>query len=316
MQARLALVGCLLLVSSASCCSLVLRPGLRVKAISADGNIIQLKLSFSESTYSYDGDDAPCGSAAVLQYDWASGELRPGLDFSERDLDLGPRLDLSCFDVIFRVGGVSVTDKASGAAVDFVLSSLESPGRAHAWQSNGRLYVYYSLGTAPSSRVFELAICSLSEGSCVLDSARDLQRYLVLTGDEWNPAVFEEASVVQLSTMDSCFQRLYFYSGPAAVPSVPSLSDASKVSTLVRGESLAGPNIIFNAVIAYDGALVLERTDLATGQTARHTLGGAAVREQMLRQCFSPSPPPLSQADDQAGSEDGTQEDVALSGCC
>jgi len=71
-EARLA-IGCLLFMPSASGCSLFLRPGLRVRAIHAVAisDIVQLKLSFSESTYSYGGDEAPCGSEAVLQYNWA-----------------------------------------------------------------------------------------------------------------------------------------------------------------------------------------------------------------------------------------------------
>jgi len=68
-----------------------------------------------------------------------SSELRPGLDFSERALDLGPRLDLSRFDVVFRVGGLSVNNRTSGAAVDFSLGNLDNPSDASFWQSSGRL---------------------------------------------------------------------------------------------------------------------------------------------------------------------------------
>lgn len=127
--------------------------------------------------------------------------------------------------------------------------------------------------------------------------------------------MYEETSLVQLSTLDSCYARLYFYSGPAAVTAVPRLSDASTVSTLARSGEAARPSIVFDAAIDHAGALVLERTDLATGQTAGRTLGGAVVREQMLALC---SPPPVpSQSEDQLGAqEQSAGGDASFSGCC
>jgi hypothetical protein len=290
----------------ASGCSVFPSAGLRLDALSADGSgRIQLKLWFAESAYSYEPASSDCGDKAVLQYDWTTGSLQPIAEFNAQSPDLGPVLDLAGFTVSFRVGEATV--QTTKGEVIFALPSLQSPESATFWASNGRVYFYYQLASVDD---FELSICSPAHGTCVLDTAGSLHRYVVKTSDDefprWEPAVYERAGLVELSTLDSCYSRLFFRSGSVAVTPVEGLSGFLTVSTVVKVKSSKGRVGYYASVT--DGILRISRVDLATGETIDRQLDEETVREQMLAPCSPPAPrpgPPPHAARDRAPGQQG-----------
>jgi hypothetical protein len=283
------------LLCAASGCEPFSGPGLKVDGLSADdgAGLVQLKLRWAdEPTAFYPGPDSEeCGQQAVFEYDLATGSLQPAAAFSAQQPDLGPALNPSLFAVMFRVGGAEAqTLLAPGEVFDFALPRLQSPSAARFWPANGRIYFYY-----PIVAGFELSICSLADRTCVVDASGALDSYAVMTSTisfpEWEPTVYEEANLVELNTLDSCFPRLLSFSGRTAVTQIEGLSD--RTGLLFASTIVAGPSgrVGYYASTGDSDELSITRVDLATGEMTHWKLGVAEVRKQMLAPCV-PVPPP------------------------